>query len=561
MKRRTFLRHAGIAAGGLAAVPGSVRGSAGGIERRASSGRDAALVLRNALVYDGTGAPGLEADVAIEGGRISAIGPRLSVRGDEELDLRGLALAPGFVDIHSHTDTQVLANPRAESKLLQGVTTEVAGQDGGSVGLWSDEQYEAARERYRARGIDLQFRDVAGFLRQVDRQGAALNVASMIGAGSVRGYVVGDDDRPATADELERMAALVDGALAGGACGLSSGLEYTPGGFASTDELIALAARLRGTGLPYASHMRNEDDRLLAAMEEAIRVGQGAGVPVQISHLKAQGQRNWWKADLALGVVEQARAAGIDAMFDVYPYIAYSTTLANLFPIGARDGGERAFIARLRDAATNAQLRVAVLDKIHNLGSWDSVQVTSTASEQLAWARGRRLGELATERGTDPYDLLVRILVEGGGGMVGFGMSEDNVRKFLAHPLSMICSDGGAYTTESAGAPHPRNFGTFPRVLGHYVRAQNVMPIEVAIRKMTMVPARRVGLRDRGTIEPNAAADLVAFDPARVADLATFEQPKQYATGIVHVIVNGATVLRDGEYTGTYSGRAVRPTK
>lgn len=558
MKRRTFLRHAGIAAGGLAAVPGSVRGDAG---RRASSGRNAEIVLRNALVYDGTGAPGIEADVAIAGGRISAIGPRLSVRGDEELELRGLALAPGFVDIHSHTDTQVLANPRAESKLLQGVTTEVAGQDGGSVGLWSDEEYEAARERYRTRGIDLQFRDVAGFLQQVDRQGAALNVASMIGAGSVRGYVVGDDDRPATAAEVERMAALVDGALAGGACGLSSGLEYTPGGFASTDELIALAARLRNTGLPYASHMRNEDDRLLAAIEEAIRVGQGAGVPVQISHLKAQGQRNWWKADLALKVVEEARAAGIDAMFDVYPYVAYSTTLANLFPLGARDGGEQAFIARLRDAATSTQLRVAVLDKVNNLGSWDSVQVTSTASEQLAWARGRRLGELATERGTDPYDLLVRILVEGGGGMVGFGMSEDNVRKFMAHPLSMICSDGGAYTTESAGAPHPRNFGTFPRVLGHYVREQNVMPLEVAIRKMTMAPARRVGLRDRGTIEPNAAADLVAFDPARVADQATFEQPKQYATGIVHVLVNGAAVLRNGEYTGTYSGRAVRPTK
>ncbi|HEU5209502.1 MAG TPA: D-aminoacylase [Longimicrobiales bacterium] len=552
MKRRTFLRHTGAALGAAALGPTAVHAAAAGPAQ-------AALLLRGAIVYDGTGASPFEADVLVADGRIREVGSRLAASGAEEVRLAGLALAPGFVDIHSHTSTQVLANPRAESKLLQGVTTEVAGQDGSSVGLWTDEEFEAARERYRRDGVDLQFRDVAGFLAQVDRQGAALNIASMIGTGSVRGFVVGEDDRPATPDEIARMRTLVADAIAGGACGMSSGLEYTPGGFASTDELIALAGALRGTGLPYASHMRNEDDRLLAAMEEAIRVGQGAGVPVQISHLKAQGQRNWWKADLALRLIEDARDAGIDVMFDVYPYVAYSTGLSNLFPIDALDGGTEAFRGRLRDPQRSAALRQAVLAKVESLGSWDSVQVTSTGSEEYAFARGKRLGTLAAQRGVDPYDLLVEILLSGGGGMVGFGMSEENVRKFLVHPLAMICSDGGAYTVDTSSSPHPRNFGTFPRVLGHYVRDERLMPMETAIHKITMMPARRIGVTDRGTIQPGMAADLVAFDPAAIIDRATFEAPKQYATGIRHVIVNGTFVLREGEYTGAYPGRAVRP--
>ncbi|NLG63100.1 MAG: D-aminoacylase [Candidatus Cloacimonetes bacterium] len=554
MKRRTFLRHTGAALGAATLGPAFVRGAA------AESGR-AALLLRGAVVYDGTGAAPFEADVLVADGRIREIGRGLSAAGAEEVQLDGLALSPGFVDIHSHTSTQVLTNPRAESKLLQGVTTEVAGQDGSSVGLWSDDQFEAVRERYRRDGVELQFRDVAGFLAQVDRQGAALNIASMVGAGSIRAFVVGADDRPASVEETARMRALVEEAIAGGACGLSSGLEYTPGGFASTDELIALASALRGTGLPYASHMRNEDDRLLAAIEEAIRVGQGAGVPVQVSHLKAQGQRNWWKADQALGLIEAARAAGIDVMFDVYPYIAYSTGLSNLFPIDALDGGTEAFRARLRDPAHSDALREAVLAKVESLGSWDAVQITSTDSEEYAFARGKRLGALAAQRRVEPYDLLVEILLSGGGGMVGFGMSEENVRKFLVHPLAMICSDGGAYTIETSSSPHPRNFGTFPRVLGHYVREEKLMPLETAIHKVTMMPARRIGVTDRGTVERAMAADLVVFDPAVLTDRATFEQPKQYATGIRHVIVNGTFVLRDGEYTGAYPGRAVRPTR
>lgn len=530
-----------------------------------SARHGATQVLRGALVFDGTGAPPVQMDVALAGDRIAGVGARLDAGRVPETDLRGLALAPGFVDIHSHTDLQLLVNARAESKVRQGVTTEVTGQDGSSIGPWTDDAYAEARSNYSERyGADIPFRDLRGFFAWLDGEGAAVSVASMVGQGTVRGFVVGDDDRPATEDEIRRMTLEVRRALADGACGLSSGLEYTPSAFASTEELIQVAAALAGTGLPYATHMRNEDDRLLAAIEEAIHVGRMAGVAVEISHLKAQGSRNWWKASAALHAIEQARAAGIDAAFDVYPYVAYSTGLANLFPVSARDGGTDAFLARLHDAEQRSALEPAVRAKIAQLGSWDAVQVTSTASDALSWARGRRLGELASERNVDPFALLVQLVTEdrNRAGMVGFGMSEENVELALAHPLAAVCSDGGAwapYGPLSAGVPHPRTYGTFPRVLGSYVRGRAIMPLEIAINRMTAVPARRVRLDDRGVIAPGLRADLVAFDPDRVADRATFEQPHQYPDGIPHVWVGGVAVLRDGEHTGARPGRSARP--
>jgi N-acyl-D-amino-acid deacylase len=310
--------------------------------------------------------------------------------------------------------------------------------------------------------------------------------------------------------------------------------------------------------------MRNEDDRLFAAIEEALQVGRLAGVPVEISHLKAQGGRNWWKAETALRMIDEARAAGIEAGFDVYPYIAYSTGLANLFPVRARDGGTDAFLARLADPGQRAELERAVREKVAQLGDWDSVQVTATGSDALAWARGRRLGTLAAERGEDPFDLLVRLITEDRNrvGMVGFGMSEENVELQLAHPLAAVCSDGGAYAPHgplSRSVPHPRTYGTFPRLLGRYVRERGVLPLEAAIHKITALPASRVGLHDRGTIAVGAPADLVAFDPDTVSDRASFEAPHQYPVGIPHVWVNGTPVLVHGEHTGARPGRSARP--
>jgi N-acyl-D-amino-acid deacylase len=556
MTRRDFLQ-AGAAAGASVLAGQSLW---------AAEPHAAEMVLRGARVYDGSGAPPVEADVALRGDRIIGVGPRLRASGAREVDLRGLALAPGFVDIHSHADLPLFVEPRAESRVRQGVTTEVVGQDGSSIGPWTPEQAARLDEAYRDRyGVALGFRDLAGFFRTVEERGAAVNVASMVGQGTIRGYVVGEDDRPATAAEVERMREQVREALRAGACGLSSGLEYTPGAFAGTAELAEVAGALRGSGLPYSTHMRNEDDRLLAAIEEAINTGRMAGAAVQISHLKCQGERNWWKVGPALQTIAEARAAGIDTMFDVYPYIAFSTGLANLFPIQARDGGDDAFLARLRDPSLRPSLEATVRAKIDQLGSWDSVQITSTASEALAWARGRRLGQLAAERSDDPYELLVRLIMEdrNRAGMVAFGMSEDNVAQKLAHPLSIVCSDGGAfapYGPLSEGSPHPRAYGAFPRVLGHFCRERRTLPIETAIHKMTALPAARLRLEGRGRIAPGAFADLVAFDPDRVADRATFSEPHRYPDGIPHVWVNGRQVIRDGEQTGELPGRAVRPT-
>ncbi len=319
---------------------------------------------------------------------------------------------------------------------------------------------------------------------------------------------------------------------------------------------------LKGTGYRYASHMRNEDDRLLGAIEEAILVGRLGGVPVEVSHLKAQGKRNWWKEDAALDLFEKARADGVDVAFDVYPYTAYQTGLSNLFPTALRAGGTDAFLARLRDPATAAQLEAACRAKVELLGDWNAVQITS-AGESAAWANGRRMGDLASERGKDPYALTVELLEasHGGAGMIGHAMGEDNVEKLIAHPLAAICSDGGAYAPYgplSTGSPHPRGYGTFPRVLGRYVREKKALPLEAAIHKCTGEPARRLLLKDRGTIAVGAFADLVAFDPATVADRATYEKPHQYPVGIPVVVVNGVVTLRDGEHTGKLGGRAVR---
>lgn len=550
MKRRTFLRTTAAAAGGALIDPGALW---------ASRDRRADLILRGATIYDGTGSEPFVADLAIAEGRIAGIGPDLSERGDREVDLRGLALAPGFIDIHSHTGLSMLWSSNAQSKIRQGVTTEVIGQDGSSLAPRSEAAATRLRNDYREEyDLDVEVRRMSGLFDSIDRYGSPVNLASMVGSGTIRGLVVGDDDRPATPEELEQMVRLVTEAVADGACGLSSGLEYTPGGFADLAELVAIAAPLRDRGLLYSSHMRNEDDRLFASIEETLAVGQGARIPANVTHLKAQGQRNWWKAPTALAMIDDARAGGLDASFDVYPYIAYSTGLTSLFPIWSRDGGNAAFLERVNDPAIGPELREAVLDKVGSLGSWDSVQVTSTGSDEFAWARGRRMGQLATERGTDPYDLLVQILMNDGGGMVGFGMSEENVASFLAHPVSMVCSDGAGLSASGTGTPHPRAFGAFPRVLGYYVREMGIMPLESAIRKMTSMPAERIGLEGRGRIAPGMHADLVAFDPDRVIDRATFEEPLQYPEGIPHVLVGGEFVIRDDEATGARPGRALR---
>ena len=526
--------------------------------------RPADLVLRGAHVLDGTGRQGLDVDVAVTGDRITAVGANLP-SGVSEIDLQGLVLSPGFIDVHSHADLSLLVNNKAESRIRQGVTLEIVGQDGNSIGPWSDRGFEDTRDSYRNRyGIELDFRDPVGFLDRIDRERPAVNVGTMVGNGALRGLVVGYSDRPATEAEMSAMRSLLSEQIAGGCVGLSSGLEYTPSGLANLEELVGLASVLQGTGYPYASHMRNEDDRLLAAVEEALHVGRLANIPVQISHLKAQGQRNYWKADAALKLLEQARADGVDVHFDRYPYTAYATGLSNLFPSEYRTGGNQEFLKRLRDPDSAKRLEKACREKIALLGDWNSVQISSTGPS-TAWARGGLVGDLARTRGVEAYELTLELLEANGGsvGMIGHGMSEENTAKILAHPLGMLCSDGGSYAPYgplSSGSPHPRGYGSFPRFLGHYVRDTGALTLESAIHKITQMPARKLRLQDRGIIEAGAFADLVAFDPTTINDQATFNDPHQYPIGIPLVIVNGVVTLRDGEHTGALAGRAVRGT-
>jgi N-acyl-D-amino-acid deacylase len=533
--RRTFIATGGAALLGIAGAPAIFA------RRHAFD-----LVLRGGMVFDGTGAPATEADVGISAGRIAEIGPRLG-RGAEEIDARDLAVAPGFVDIHSHADGSLDDDPRAESAIRQGITTVVGGQDGGSSATGADD------------------RSFTALFAGIDALRPGVNVAAMVGFGTVRGAVVGEDDRPATSDEVARMVALVERALEQGACGASSGLEYTPGAFASREELIALCRPLAARGLVYATHMRNEDDRVLDSIDESIAVAQGAGCALEISHLKTQGPRNWNRLDEAFRRIESAHAAGLDVAFDRYPYLAYSTGLTNLFPVWSRDGGTGAFLARLDDTATAPRIRRETLAKVELIGGWDNAQITSVRAEADRAAEGRRLGAYAASLGADPYETAVALLRRSDGrvGMVGFAMSEDNLERILAHPLGMVCTDGSGFATDGPtrrGSPHPRGIGTCARVLGRYVRERQALTLGQAIHKMSAFPASRARLSDRGRLAAGLAADVVIFDPATVADRATFEEPFAYPSGITAVVVNGAVTLRAGERQPYGSGRALRPT-
>ncbi len=522
------------------------------------------LVIKDGLIYDGSGGEPFEADVAIVQDWIVAIGKIRSGRGRKVLSAKNLALSPGFIDAHDHSDIGLIVNPKAESVIHQGITTLVSGNCGDSPFPVAEQTYEEERERIKSvYGVDLTWQDMAGFLSRLGEGGIALNYASLVGHGAVRGAIMGFEDRPPTPQELAKMIGSVEEHIRSGAFGLSTGLEYTPGSFAQPDEIVELcraAARLGGL---YATHMRDEGDGLLESLDESISAARLSGIRLQISHLKAAYPRNWANLGEALDRIERAQSEGIDIYCDRYPYIAAATDLSFYFPTWAKEGTNQDFISRLRDPALDASLRIYLADQEKKIGSWDKILISSVSSEKNRHLQGKTIVEAAAEFGLGPFDFVRDLLVEERArvGMIAFIMNEDNLIKVLAHPLVGIGCDGSAvapYGILGLGKPHPRNYGTFPRVLGKYVREEKILPAEEMIKKMTSIPAARFGFGKRGFIREDHFADIVIFDPDTILDRATWVNPHQYPDGIAYVIVNGQVAVDHNEHTGRLAGRILK---
>jgi len=523
------------------------------------------LIIKGGVVYDGLGNPGKEADIAIRDDRIVLIGENLgTTRAGRIIEADGLAVSPGFIDMHTHTDIGLLANPLAESHIRQGITTEISGNCGSSPFPLADEIYEEIKKVIKDEyDIQLDWRDINGFFHRLEEKGMALNYVTLLGQGDLRGKVVGFDDRPATPEQINLMKTILEENMRAGAWGLSTGLEYAPGSYAGTEEIIELCHVVAANNGIYATHMRDEGDALLDAMDEAIRIAREAGVSTQISHFKVAYPRNWQKIDAAIEKLDGAKDEGLPVMADRYPYIAGSTGLSLYFPLWARQGTTKDFIARLKDPGQDEKLRAYIQEQGEKIGSWENVRICSVATDKNRHLEGKNILEAASEAGKETYDFIRDLLVEEENqvSMVVFMMKEENLKRILSHPLVSVGSDGSAvapYGVLHKGKPHPRFYGTFPRVLGKYVREERIMTLPEAIRKMTSVPADKFGFNGRGRLSEGYYADLVIFNPDTVVDRATWEDPHKYPEGIEYVVVNGQVAVEGGETTGALPGRILK---
>jgi N-acyl-D-amino-acid deacylase len=558
MNRRTFIKQTAKAAA-VAGLSGC-----GPLLQGCRAGKEYDLLIKDGFIFDGLGGPPFQADIGVSGDLIVTIGKIKNSPGKIVVSAENLAVSPGFIDVHDHTDVSLIVNPKAESVVHQGITTLVSGNCGSSPFPIAAEIFEEEKESVKkVYDLDLTWKDLAGFFSRVEEKGIALNYTTLVGHGSIRGASMGFSDRRPTPPELERMKGLVEEHMRGGAFGLSSGLEYTPGSFAQPEEIAELCRVAARFGGVYATHMRDEGDRLLESLEESISAARFSGVRLQISHFKVAYPRNWSKIDAALAKLEQARAEGVDIFCDRYPYIAGSTGLSFYFPPWAREGTTEEFMERLKDPSLDAKLRSYVAEQEKKLGSWDKVLLSAVASEKNRYLQGKNILEGAQESQKDPYDFMRDLLVEEKGmvEMIIFMMNEDNLKRILAHPLVGVGCDGAAvapYGILSQGKPHPRNYGTFPRVLGRYGREDKILSLEEMIKKMTSTPAGRFGFEGRGRIKSGYYADLVIFDPDKIEDKATWENPHQYPVGLEYVIVNGQVVVEHGEHTGKLPGRVLK---
>jgi N-acyl-D-amino-acid deacylase len=529
---------------------------------------DFEVIIKDGTVYDGTGAEPKQADVAIRGDRIAGVGDFKTAKANTIIDVRGLAVAPGFINMLSWSTVSLIQDGRSQSEIRQGVTTEIMGE-GESMGPVNDRVREHMIGQQIDIKYDIKWNTLAEYLQYLEKHGVSCNVASFIGATTIREYVIGFEDKQPTPAQLDQMRELVRKEMEAGALGIGTSLIYPPAFYAKTEELIELckvAAQYQGK---YISHMRSEGSRLLEALDELIRISRQAKIPAELYHIKASGQQNWPKIDDLLSRIESAQKEGLKITADMYTYTAGGTGLDASLPPWTEDGGYPALFKRLRDPATREKIKAEVQKPT---GAWENLYLDAGGAEHILLAEfrserlkpltGKTLAEVARMRGKDPIDTAMDLIAEDESriGTLYFIISEDNVKKELGKPWISFGSDEASQAPESVflkSNPHPRAYGNFARVLGKYVRDEKVIPMKEAIRRLSGLPATNLGLDHRGFLKEGMFADVVVFDPATIADRATFEKPHQYAVGVKHVFVNGVQVLKDGEHTGAKPGRAL----
>jgi N-acyl-D-amino-acid deacylase len=529
------------------------------------------VLISGGRVVDGTGAPWYRADVGISGDRIAAIGALQRGEARTVIDASELVVAPGFIDMLGQSELAVLVDGRAASKLYQGITTEITGE-GTSIAPLNEAMAANARPLYDHFGLTLDFRTLEEYFGRLEaRARPAINLGTFVGAGGVRAYVIGLDDRPASSVELDRMREVVAQAMREGALGLSSSLQYVPDRFASTDELVALARVAADHGGIYITHQRSESAGLDRSLDEVFAIAERARIPAEIWHLKAAYRPNWGHLPAALRRIEEARARGLDVTANIYPYTRASNGLEACLPLWVREGGLEPMLARLRDHTLRERIKREMDDpqapgwenQWQGAGGGDGVMLVSVLDETLRSLEGLTLTEIGSRMGKDPRDALMDLVIadRGRADCILAIMDEQDVRAALVHPLVAIGTDSAAKAEDgplAASKSHPRAWGSFPRILGHYVRDERLLTLEEAVRKFTSRPAARVGLHDRGILRRGFIADITVFDPATVADRSTFDDPNHFATGVRHVFVNGRPVLAEGRLTGERPGRVLR---
>jgi N-acyl-D-amino-acid deacylase len=530
---------------------------------------DHSVLIVGGRIMDGTGAPAVEMDVGLDGTRITGIHKPGTAKGAMRIDARGRIVCPGFIDIHTHSDIALLGCPLAESKIRQGVTTEVVGNCGGSAAPLLGAARETIAESAAKYSVKVDWVTMDEYLLRMANLRTSVNMATLVGADTVRAGVIGAADVIATDAQLKEMAELVGEAILQGAFGVSSGLIYAPGCYANTEELVALASTSASLGGIYASHIRGEGRTLVDAVSEAIRIGREAGVRVQISHHKAAGKENWGLVRKTIGMIEEARAEGVDVAFDVYPYTASCTDLAAVLPPWVQDGGREAVRERLVMPEIRDRIKKEFDDRFTSWENvvaencWDNIEVSGFRKEHNRAHNHRRVGEIAREMAVDATELVLDLLLEEDFNVtaVFHEMCEEDVETVIAHPLSSIASDGevsARYGPFVDIPEHPRAYGTFPRAIRRYALDKQLVPMEEMIRKMTSAPAQRLGLVDRGLIRKGMMADLVVFDPATIRDRATFSDSHQYSVGISEVFVNGTLTIQGGEHLKERAGMVLR---